>query len=192
MLKFVFRKKNYIYASLSKNELQLFYSALQTNIQDFRDKRGQHHELAFVIILFVYAMMRTDKKLTSATIHRKMVENQSSLLALLELNPCPSISYSPLKRILRGLCFEELNTCLCNFLGIKLEVKHNEWDAVEGKELRGSMDGVQGEKRGENIISLASHQGARFKIIKTYHGNKESEMTLVKDYFQKAEKLVGH
>lgn len=164
---------------------------LQTELEDFRDNRGKEHELAYIVLLFTFAMLRTEKKITIACVHRKMGENHQALLSLISKSSCKLVSYSQLKRILRKISFSNLNEIFCDYLGVKLFVENNEWYAVDGKELRGTIDGVSGEKRGENIISLTNHQSRLFGIIKTYNGKKEAEMTQVAAYFNNQEKIAG-
>ena len=49
-----------------------------------------------------------------------------------------------------------------------------------------SIDGVVGEKRGQNVVSLTAHQGGQSTVIGYYDGSKESEKPVVTAHFELA------
>ncbi len=63
------------------------------------------------------------------------------------------------------------------------------WFAIDGKELRGSIDGVAGQKRSENIVRILNHHDSSSKVICYYDGSKSSEKALVKTYFENQKSL---
>lgn len=54
------------------------------------------------------------------------------------------------------------------------------WTSIDGKELRGTIDGVMGEKRGLCLVHLVSHRGLSL-ASSFYDGQKESEILVARD-----------
>lgn len=50
-----------------------------------------------------------------------------------------------------------LNKINERFWGVSVENRGGNWYAIDGKELRGGIDGVLGEKRGLNAVSRSQH-----------------------------------
>jgi predicted transposase YbfD/YdcC len=101
------------------------------------------------------------------------------------------ISYSQLKRILKTLDYQYFNKQLATIFNVDIQHQNGQWYAIDGKELRGSIDTVSGEKRGENIVICTAHNERSNHIIDFYKGKKESEKTCVLEYFKRAEKLTS-
>ena len=93
---------------------------------------------------------------------------------------CKAISHSQLCRILAQLDFTRYNGLTSDFFGWSEQVE-GVWRSVDGKELRGSIDGVSGQKRGEVLVRLVGHEDALAQVLGFYQGQKESERTLVED-----------
>lgn len=113
---------------------------------------------------------------------------------LVEETGCESkkpISDVQLRRLLAGLDYGLYNQVNETYFGKSVCSSDNFWQAVDGKELRGSIDKVKGEKRGENMVRAVSHQDLQSQIIGFYQGSKESEKTVVKNYFDKQTNLGG-
>ena len=51
------------------------------------------------------------------------------------------------------------------YFDVNIEQILDSWYAVDGKELRGNIDGVSGEKRGENIVKSVSHEDFSSQVI---------------------------
>lgn len=106
-------------------------------------------------------------------------------------NSC--ISRVQLSRILSAINQEELTTLTNNYF--KKEIKQTdelEWFAIDGKELRGSINKSIGQKRGDNIIFNVNHQSQESQIIAFYSGKKDSEKTVVKNFFEQSSLLTNH
>ena len=102
----------------------------------------------------MFSILRTQKKLTIAYIHRLMLVDAESLAADLGIKAAGCISYSQLQRITKSIDYECFNKINEAFFNQQIEKDASEWYAIDGKELRGSIDGVSGEKRGHNIVSM--------------------------------------
>jgi hypothetical protein len=58
------------------------------------------------------------------------------------------------------------------------------WFSIDGKELRGTIDGVSGKKRGLSIVNLTTHQSRQSIIIGHYDAFKASEKPVISSYFE--------
>ena len=56
--------------------------------------------------------------------------------------------------------------------------------------MRGSIDGVLGQKRGQCVVSLTAHEGAQCEVIGYYDGSKESEKPVVTAYLEQVGPLM--
>ena len=97
------------------------------------------------------------------------------------------ISRSQLGRLLELLDFHAYNELNERHFGVSLDMgKDGEditWYAIDGKELRGSIDKASGQKRAENIVRIVGHEDGCSGTIGYYDGSKDSEKRLVKGYF---------
>lgn len=149
--------------------------------------RGKRHELGFVVVLFLTSILRSDKSLNLSVIHRTMEADFKRLKRVLDLKIERCVSYSQLKRILQIIDYKLFNAI--NELHFDLNVvgESQHWYSVDGKELRGTIDGVRGEKRGLSIVNLTEHQTRQSRIIGHYDALKASEKPIVSAYFEEKE-----
>jgi hypothetical protein len=88
---------------------------------DSRDSRGKKHELAFVVVLFLVAILRSDKHLNLSYLHRLMQNQSPALCKELGLAPRACISYSQLKRIIAQIDDAMFNKSNEHFWGARIE-----------------------------------------------------------------------
>lgn len=122
-----------------------------------------------------------------SVIHRSMLEDFGRLARTLGIATGRCISYSQLKRVIKTIDYESFNSINSDYFGKHISQESNKWKTIDGKELRGSIDGVKGQKRGQNIVNMISHQDSQSSIIGGYDGSKASEKVVVTDYFQALE-----
>ena len=131
---------------LSNSEVRSFYHLLQENLIDNRSPIGQKHELAFVITLFTISILTSYGQSSINKTRRNMVRNYDDLCISLHKPIKSCISRVQLSRILSDFDYE-------SFIEIVNEYwvsndDHNktesDWYAVDGKELRGSIDSNTG------------------------------------------------
>lgn len=159
-------------------------------ITDLRDNRGKTHELAFVLVGFMLAILRFSGKLNLSKIHRMMVRDYERLCTSLEFCPLSGcVSYTQLLRLLSMTDLQGYNSIHEEYLGLSFDSHADCWRSIDGKELRGTIDGVSGQKRGQSMVRFLSHEDKQGAIIGFYQGDKESEKTLVKQYFQAQSEL---
>lgn len=145
--------------------------------------RGRRHELAFVLYCFAYSILRLTGQITISRVHRMMQREYVNLARELDLPLSQCISDSQLRRVLSSLDYQGYNSLNEQYFGITLEEQSGVWQAIDGKELRGSIDGLSGQKRGENLVRIVDQESKTSQIIAYYQGGKESEKTVVKQYF---------
>jgi len=158
---------------------------------DHRDDRGKKHELAFVLLSFSAAIFRSVGKISFSSLHRMMQRAHDFLVAQTGAVSSCCISRVQLMRVLEKLnanCINNLNQVY--FSGDILHQDHS-WQAVDGKELRGSIDKASGAKRGENVVFAVNHLNGQSQILGYYSGQKDSEKALVRDHFRQKTALIG-
>lgn len=124
-------------------------------------------------------------------IHRRMGKEHELMVNDTAFRAKKCVSYVQLGRILGGIDYQSLNEINAHYFDIQTEQIEGLWLAVDGKELRGTIDGVSGEKRGENVVKMVSHEDLESQIIGFYSGNKESEKTIVQQYFKGQDVLTN-
>lgn len=136
------------------------------------------------MVLFLTSILRTDKLLKMSVIHRAMEDSWRELAGQLDLKVKKCVSYSQLKRIIRGIDIESFNAINVRYFGSTVSQQEPHWHSVDGKELCGSIDGVIGQKRGQSVVSVTVHQTGQSEIVGYYDGSKESEKPVVTAYFE--------
>jgi len=101
---------------------------------------------------------------------------------------CYCISYTQLKRILSSFDYASFNALNEKYFGSILQEKLA-WFAVDGKELRGTIDKISGQKRGLNLVQIVNHDSKKNAVMGFYDGSKESEKTLVLSHFNHRKSL---
>ena len=173
----------------SENNITNYFKELQNKLKDFRDKRGKRHELSFVILSFFIAILRSCGKLNYSVIHRSMKRDFEYLKNLVGENYTKPVSYSQIKRILAKIDYQEFNSINQDYFGKQINHTGEHWQAIDGKELRGTIDKVAGQKRSENIIQQINHKTKESQLIGFYNGAKESEKTIVQNFIEQSEDL---
>lgn len=120
-----------------------------------------------------------------------MVRDHEWLLGIVGEGAVKAISYSQLKRILKSFDWSEFNSVNVEFFGKEVACDGLSWKAIDGKELRGTIDKAIGQKRSENIIQQVAHSGSSALPIGFYNGSKESEKTVVKDFVHGQKSFAG-
>jgi predicted transposase YbfD/YdcC len=173
-----------------KNEIKVYYQKLQSCLNDSRGICGRKHELAFVVTSLIVSILRCTDKLNLSKIQRNMVRDHDGLSGVLGSDSKQCISRVQLSRILNNLDYECFNKLTEEYFNYKIP-KEN-WKAIDGKELRGSIDGVSGDKRGESIVLSVDHETRTSQVLGYYSGLKESEKTVVQDYFDSDKDFSDH
>ena len=137
------------------------------------------------MVSFTLALIRSIGHISLSSLHRQMQRDHENVCNDLSCKQSHCISRVQLRRLLISIDQEELKTLTNHYFAIELRQTDDlEWFALDGKELKGSIDKVMGEKRGENIILKVNHNQQSSQVIDFYSGQKESEKTTVKNYIQ--------
>ena len=157
---------------------------------DNRDIRGKRHELSFVIVLFLIAILRSDKALKMSVIHRGMVEDFFRLSKLLGVDFKKCVSYSQSKRILRSIVCQSFNDLNSLYFKATIHKINTKWYSLDGKELCGTIDKCSGKVRGVSIVNLTEHDSGYNEIIGQYDATKASEKPVVSNYLQEQDLTI--
>ena len=89
---------------------------------------------AAVVVLFLTAILRSDKLLKMSVIHRGMEEDFHCLSALLGANPQKCVSYSQLKRILRSIDYQSFNALNSLYFKATVQEADSKWYSMDGND----------------------------------------------------------
>ncbi|CAN5644351.1 hypothetical protein BH24ACI1_BH24ACI1_22840 [soil metagenome] len=144
---------------------------------DLRDNRGKRHDLAVVLVGVVIALLSNrDGNLSS--IRRHLKNHYEKLVAHLGVEKKKPASRAQLPSILAIVSVTVFDRMLFENYGINLNEAEREWFAIDGKELRGSIE--PGCKRGEAVVQAVSHAEQQVVAQDYYSGEKESEVPIVR------------
>ena len=156
-----------------------FFEKLQTlEGLDLRDKRGKRHELAVVLTGVVLALLsHRDGSLSS--MHRHLAHHYPELASALGVQQERPVSRSQLPLILAQVQVAVFERLLFAEYGARLKPAVKQWFALDGKELRGSIE--TGARRGEALVQVVSHAQQESLAQDYYTGTKESEVPVARD-----------
>ena len=124
---------------------------MQANIVDTRDNRGKRHDLHLVLCGVLLAIL--SGKVLITEIRRWLVRHQDWLCQTLDIESISVISDPQLRRLLSTVNYELLYNFHTQYFGWDLALLlEDSWISVDGKELRGTIDGVMGQKRALALI----------------------------------------
>ena len=149
----------------------------QTPGLDGRDNRGKKHSIGLVLTGLVMALCcGRDGKLSS--LHRHLVHHFETLCDATHMTNQRAISRAQLPLLLakvNGVLFAQL---LFEWFGLTLDEELKRWFALDGKELRGSIQ--TNHTRGEACVSALAHDSQEIANQAYYNGIKESERPTVR------------
>lgn len=158
-----------------KNEqIENFVNMLKNELPDTRDNRGKRHSLVFVIVAFVLATLTGRQKLSS--IHRFICNRFDWLHELTQIQKTQPISRAHLPRLLNGIDWLVLDKLIERSFGVNICSERQMWVAIDGKTLRGTMDG--GDKQG--LVLAITHETREVVGQAQQAGSKSSEIPVVR------------
>ena len=150
---------------------------------DPRDNRGKRHDWHFVLFGVLLATMAG--KVLVAEIHRFLLRHHLRLCALLEVEEARNVSDAQLRRLLALVDVRAYQQFHSNYFGWQVSLLPvDSWISFDGKELRGTIDGVSGQKRGLCLVRALWQQGSISLSSLFYHGTKDSEIRCVRMLLQ--------
>ena len=144
---------------------------------DLRDNRGKCHDLAVVLVGVTLAVL-SNRDGTLSSIQRHLKNHYEKLVGVLGVKKKQAVSRSQLPVILEKVAFEVFDKLIFESFGIKLSAGERQWFALDGKELRGSIQ--TGRKRGAAVVQAVAHENCQTVAQDYYQGEKESEVPLVR------------
>jgi len=155
-----------------------FFEKLQSAAGlDLRDNRGKRHDLAVVLVGVTLAVL-SNRDGCLSSIHRHLVNYYEPLVLVLGVEKLRPVSRPQLPRILENVSVSVFDNLIFSHFGVRLNEKERKWLAIDGKELRGSIEA--GAKRGEVVVQAVSHESGQTVAQNYYCGRKESEVPAVR------------
>lgn len=150
---------------------------------DPRDNRGKRHDWHFVLFGALLAAM--SGKVLVAEIYRFLTRHHIDLCSLLEVEQANPISDVQLRRLLALVDVSSYQFFHSSYFGWQVSLlPEQSWISFDGKELRGTIDGVMGEKRGLCIVRPVLQQSNISLPGIFYYGVKDSEIRCVRELLQ--------
>jgi predicted transposase YbfD/YdcC len=170
-----------------ENSRSFFEKLQKAEGLDLRDNRGKKHDLAVVLVgVTLGVLSNRDGNLSSLQRHLK--NHYEKLVGVLAIEPKQVVSRSQLPLILEKVGFQVFDKLLFESFGIKLSAAERKWFALDGKELRGSIE--KGRRRGEAVVQAVAHENCQTVAQDYYAEEKESEVPLVRKILEESE-LAG-
>ena len=145
---------------------------------DLRDNRGKRHSLAIVLVGVTLALL-SNRDGCLSSIERHLAHHYVKLMRHLDLEVKSPISRAQLPRVLEKVAVAVFDKLVFEHFGIHLSEKEKQWFAVDGKELRGSIEA--GAKRGAALVQAVAHESRQTVAQDYYAGEKESEVPAVRN-----------
>lgn len=156
------------------DNLKIIYEELIDALEDLRDNRGKRHDLAYIILGCVLAIMTGKKTLSS--IHRFLVNRNVWLKEGLGFPMSPPISRGYLPDLLDRVQWENLDSIIYHYFGFHAnfvdgEPTCSDWVAIDGKWLRGTG----GEDALALVLAVDQNTGITVGSYPMF-GKKDSEI----------------
>jgi predicted transposase YbfD/YdcC len=146
-------------------------------LPDTRDNRGRRHSLVFILASVIFAIL-AGRSMTSS-IHR-YIENKFFWLRIMTgVKDARIISRTHLPRLLdKEIDWDVLNHLIQEYFGLHIQTDRvdNEWIAIDGKVLKGTLKG--GEKQA--VVHAISHETRNEVAQACQSGKKSSEIPVVR------------
>lgn len=120
-----------------------------------------------------------------SSIQRHLKNHYEKLVGFLGVEKKRGVSRSQLPLILEKVAFEVFDKLVFESFGIKLSAGARKWFALDGKELRGSIQ--RGGTRGEAVVQAVAHENCQTIAQDYYSGEKESEVPKVRQILEASE-----
>lgn len=167
-----------------ENSRSFFEKLQNADGLDLRDNRGKKHDLAVVLVGVTLAVL-SNRDGSLSSIQRHLKNHYEKLAAVLGVEQKKAVSRSQLPLILEKVAYQVFDQLLFTNYGIKLSEGERKWFALDGKELRGSIE--KGDKRGQAVVQAVAHDNCQTVAQDYYAGEKESEVPIVRKILEESE-----
>jgi predicted transposase YbfD/YdcC len=145
---------------------------------DLRDNRGKRHDLAVLLTGVTLALLcNRDGNLSAVWRHLK--NHYEKLVEVLGVEKKRAVSRAQLPRILEKVSVEIFNKLIISEYGIKLNKEERKWFAIDGKELRGSIE--KEKTKGETIVQAVVHETGQVQSQEGFTVSESSEVKVVRN-----------
>ncbi len=138
-----------------KDSRSFFEKLQKSEVFDLRDNGGKRHDLAVISVGVTIAILSTRDGCLSS-IHRHLVNHYEELATVLGVEKRRPVSRSQLPPVLEKVAVAVVDNLIFSHFGIKLDEKERKWLAVDGKQLRGSIE--SGAKRGAVVVQAVADE----------------------------------
>lgn len=121
----------------TNNRLLDNFICLLDQLSDPRRGQGQRHDLAFVLLIVMFATM--SGYLGYRAIECFLAKHHDDLIRLFQPEKDRIPSYSTVRRVLMGIDFDEFNHLYQRWLK-ESSLRLEDWFAIDGKALRGTVN----------------------------------------------------
>ena len=165
-------------ANATKKQKLKFIEIIK-KLPDNRDNRGKKHDLSFLVITVVFALL--SKRSTVSSIQRYMTNKIRWLRKVTQMPDAKPVSRAHLPRMLALLNWDDVNESILESFGPKIwETVKDEWIAVDGKAMRGTY---QSDAK-QSTVHAASHD-TRIDVAQyRMEGAKSSEIVAVRNLIE--------
>jgi len=127
-------------------------------LKDPRRGQGKRHPLSMLILIAIMASMSGYHGYRATEDFIKA--NRDELIAVFEPKKDRLPSFQTIRRALMAIDFNEFSLKFYNWASTRIEIKENEWFSMDGKAIRGT---IEGDKYHEftNLVSLFSSENKK-------------------------------
>ena len=159
-----------------KEQVQKFIEALET-LPDPRDNRGKRHELAYVLCCVTLAIL--SGRSYPSSIQRYIKNRINWLRRITGRRDAPVVSRAQLPRILSVVDVKKLNELTFNHFGVRVFDEQMDWNAFDGKALRGTPD-EQGKQKAR-ILTAVNHRTGEIIAQEPINDCKDAEVPTARE-----------
>ena len=153
---------------------------LLNDLTDYRRAQGKMHELRFVMIIVIMAIMSGFNSLRAMGDFVK--KNQKELIQLFQPSKNRLPSHQTIGRILQNVDFNELNKIFHNWAINYVAIENKDWISADGKAIAGTVSHSQNKfQQFTSLISLFSSKRKQVISADRINSKKENEIPKLKE-----------
>lgn len=155
-------------------------------LTDYRRAQGRMHELRFILIIVIMAIMSDFKSLRAMGDFVK--KNKDELIKLFKPNKDRLPSYLTIGRALQHIDFDELNKIFNNWAIGYVTIEDKDWISADGKAIAGTVTNSQNKfQKFTGLVSLFSNKRKQVIGASRTNSKKENEIPQLKSLIKMLE-----
>jgi hypothetical protein len=156
-------------------------------LKDQRRGQGKRHPLSMLILITIMASMSGYHGYRATEDFIKA--NRDELIAVFEPKKDRLPSFQTIRRALMAIDFNEFSLKFYNWASSRIEIKENEWFSMDGKAIRGTIEGAKYHEF-TNLVSLFSSKNK--KVLYAGKVDGSGNLALAKEDEAKATVPFNH